>query len=139
MVPTDEVKQSVSEEHRQLESHIRSACLRLPPSGRNADDHVTEEASSAIAERAFALRECEYVGRTVLAAIDPVENLDLIVTRQKDRQLRVRHLKRIEHGARPTREIGAHDPGVRTPLDDQANHGRDCGGAFARAPAARAV
>lgn len=79
MVPAEEVEEAVSGQHGDLLEDVLARLLRLPAGGRNADDDVPEGLAGKAAEIAFAHRERQDVGRTILLAIDLVQLMNSIV------------------------------------------------------------
>jgi hypothetical protein len=136
VIPPEQVKQAVRQEHRQLGDEIAFALVGLAARGRDAHDDVSQQAVRLVSVLAFVLRESQHVGGSILTAIDPVQFLDLIVTRKQYRKLTVAHLKSVEHGACPSRHVGARNTGMRPVLHDQAYGHRSVlsAVAFARPP-----
>jgi hypothetical protein len=105
MVPAEQVQEAVCEEHRQLRAQVPSCSLCLASCGRDAHDDVAEEPPGALAMLALALGESENVGRLILLSIDPVQLLDLIVAREKNRELCLWQLNSGEHRPRATDDV----------------------------------
>jgi hypothetical protein len=133
MIPAEQVKEAVRNEHRQLGVQRRLASSSLPARGGNAHDDVAKERSCAGSVGSLALGKREHVGRAILSAIDPVKFLDLIVVHEDNRELVVCHLKGTQHGPRDRSDPRARDPAVGAALNDDAyGHQRSPG--FDHAP-----
>jgi hypothetical protein len=124
VIPSKKVEQLVSDEKRHLRQDGATPRIGLPARGGDAHDDVAEQSVGGIRGRARApraLRERQHVGGSILLSIDTVELLDLLVSREQDRQLAVSHSKGGEHRARPTDDFRRRQTAVRTSLDDQTH------------------
>lgn len=79
MIPSQEVEEAVSEEHRDLVQDGDAALIRLFPRGRNADNDVPENCAGELGELALLHRERKHIGRPVFTAIDFVQLMDAFV------------------------------------------------------------
>jgi len=107
VIPSDQVKQTVGQQRRQLGRQRRAVLSSLAARGRNTDDHVAEKAHRRGRKRPFRLRECEDISWAILPAIQFVQHLYLIVVRQQDGQLMVSHLNGAQHRARSAHQFAA--------------------------------
>jgi len=127
VVPPQQVKRTVDEQHRDLREHVVTRAHGLPTRGFDADDDVPEETVPHVAELPFAHREREHVGRSVLRAIVAVQRVDVRVIREDDGELCILQRERPEDDARATEHLLAIDPFVRAFF-----HAEPDGHAFAR-------
>ena len=79
VVPSEEMKQAVSEQHRDLLEDARPTLIGLFPRGRNADNDVAENTARELGELALLHRERKHVGRAIFIAIDFVQLMDAFV------------------------------------------------------------
>jgi len=83
VIPTEQMEQSVRQEHRQLGHQIAAAGFALALRGRNTDDHITQNATGAFREFALSLSERKNVSRLILVSIKTVQFLDSCIAREK--------------------------------------------------------
>ncbi|HEX4445410.1 MAG TPA: hypothetical protein VH044_01685 [Polyangiaceae bacterium] len=113
------MKQPVRQEHRQLGDEIAAPLVGLAAGGRDAHHDVAQQAVRVVSVLALVLGESQYVGGSILTAIDSVQLLDLIIARKKYRKLSVTHLNRVKHGTSATRNVGPRHARIRAFFHDQ--------------------
>ena len=79
MIPSKEVEEAVSDEHRHLGQDADVALVGLFPRGRNADNDVAKRRAGELRELAFLHRERKHVGRAIDVPIDLVQLMDAFV------------------------------------------------------------
>lgn len=72
MVPPEEVKQPVRQEHRDLGNHGNIALGRLFPGGLDTDNHVPKRGPGKLGEVAFLHCEREHIRWAIDVAINLV-------------------------------------------------------------------
>lgn len=81
VIPAEEVKESMGEQLGDLGSHGHPFLPGLPACRGNADHHIAEKPTRALAEFSFSHSEGEHIGGFVFLAIEFVELLDLSIGR----------------------------------------------------------
>ena len=79
MIPSQEVEEPVSEEHRDLVHDRHAALIRLFLRGRDADNDVAENRAGELGELALLHRERKHIGRTIFTAIVFVQLMDAFI------------------------------------------------------------
>jgi hypothetical protein len=79
MIPPEQVKEAVSEEHRQLLDHGPPVLRRLFPRGLDTDYDVAERRPGELGKIALAERERENIGGPIFSPIRSVQFMDCFV------------------------------------------------------------
>src|SRR5437773_7376417 len=110
MVVTGEMEDAVDQEPAHFLAERQSVLAALALRRLERDDDIAESARDA-AERAFAEREREHVGRPIPAAIGTVQSADFDVTNEREAQLGLGETERLKND----RRLPAEDPSVDAP------------------------
>jgi len=84
VIPADQMQQAVREEHRELLRDFGAPRRRLAVRGRDAHDHVAEQASGPFALLSLPLSKGHHVSGAIFPAIDSIESLHLRVVGEQD-------------------------------------------------------
>ena len=124
MVEADEMQETVREQKSDLGRGRVLSLAGLPSCGVERDHDVPEEIAGELAAFAFAHREREDVGRTILAAVIAVELVDRRVVADEQRDLGAGESERGDHLFRRHDEIGApHRERDATCRSEEHRHG----------------
>ena len=79
MIPSQQVEEPVSEQHRDLVQDVHAPLIRLFLRGRDADNDVPENRARELGELALLHRERKHIGRSIFTAIVLVQLMDAFV------------------------------------------------------------